>query len=97
MGLGFAYVWVKWLHWNSPNANSTTVLDDNLVYLGVAQKMQVRVHSTGCVNVCTCCVTSATSVTVDPLEPVLSTTCWGSAKWQHYATLFDLLCSDEIL
>lgn len=55
------------------NTDSTAVLDDDLVNLGAGLQVKVVVLSAGAVDVGVGSVGAAAGVTVDPLEPVLST------------------------
>lgn len=73
-GLEHTVLWraTSWLRRHCLYTNSAAILDDDLVNLCVASQVQVGVHSTSGVDVPVSTVTSATSVSVDPLEPMLS-------------------------
>jgi hypothetical protein len=64
---------VEWLGWDSSESNCSTILNNNLVGLGVDSKVQVVIYCTGGVDVGMSRVATTASISVDPLEPVLST------------------------
>ncbi|KAH3669438.1 hypothetical protein OGAPHI_001559 [Ogataea philodendri] len=70
---GNRLLWVQRLHWNSAHSNSLSVLDDDLVGLGRGDQEEVVLVSHGWVHISVRRVGSSTQVSVDPLEPVLST------------------------
>lgn len=70
---GLVLRWVKRLRWDGLHTDSLAVLDDDLVGLGVDDQVQVLVVLAGAVDVSMGRVRAATSVPIDPLEPVLST------------------------
>lgn len=64
---------IKRLSWDGGNTNSATILDDNFVDLRAGLQVEVVKLGTSAVDVCVGSITTTASVTVDPLEPVLST------------------------
>lgn len=64
--------WVQWLGWDGSNADCLVTLQDNLVNLGVALKVEVLVLGAGAVNVAVCGVRTTSSVTAYQCQPRLS-------------------------
>ena len=71
--LGPLFLAMKRLGWHSLDTNGNTILNNDLVDLGVAFEVQVVIFGTSGMDISVSCVASAAGVTVDPLEPLLST------------------------
>jgi len=58
------------LGWHGLNANSPPILNDNLLDLGVAGQVEVRVYRASGMDVCVGTITTTAGVTVYPLQPL---------------------------
>lgn len=58
---------------HSSNSDSNTVLDDDLIDLGVALDVQVLMFGASGMNISRCSIRPAASVSIDPLKPLLGT------------------------
>lgn len=64
--------WRQWLGWASPDPDATIAFEECLLDFSVAHQVQILVVLPGAVDVCVSGVTATAGVSIDPLQPVLS-------------------------